>query len=216
MAKTNPPEGAKWSMVQLQAIVSHGMPLTEARMLLDEGWSPEDVIALAEMQAEQRKQAATDAQQATAKAMQKAMRPENETHPGKSALSYPKGDVAQPRPVLPFELWWNAYPMHQFPETEHWRELELAAKLQPGEFTVIRKDGSKMTISVAATRNADNAITRLDATFPEMREEKALTPPKMVSLYQMVHGGTGKPPRQLFLEGMNEFYTIAFGDAVSA
>lgn len=30
----------------------------------------------------------------------KAMRPENETHPGISAFSYPEGDVARPRPTL--------------------------------------------------------------------------------------------------------------------
>lgn len=215
MAKPEPPTNAKWTMPQLQAIVAHGMPLTEARMLLDEGWSPDDVIALAEMQAEQRKTAASEAQQATAKAMQKAMRPENEFHPDISAFSYPEGDRQRPRPALPFEVWWNGYPMHMFPETEHWRELELAAQLTPGEYTVLRKDTSRLAMTVTAQRDADQKITRLDVTFPVTRDDKALTPPKIVSLYQMVHHDL--TPKQSFLRGMQEYLTLTLGEtAVSA
>jgi hypothetical protein len=147
----------------------------------------------------------------SAQALQKAMKPENFDHPGISAMSYPEGDVARPRPVLPYELWWNAYPMHMFPETEHWRELELACVLRPGSYTVLRKDGTKMPIEVTAQRDADGKITRLDVTFTETREGKWLTPPKMVTLYQLVNGGPEKHPRQVFMAAMNEYYTITFG-----
>lgn len=151
------------------------------------------------------------AAEASAKAMQKAMRPENEHHPEISAMSYPEGDRLKPRPILPYELWWNGYPMHTFPETEHWRELELACLLKPGEYTVLRKDGSKMTVSITAQKNADMKVIRLDVAFVESREEKGLTPPKMVTLYQIVNGEESVPTKLTFMRAMNEYFTICFG-----
>jgi hypothetical protein len=141
----------------------------------------------------------------TAKQTQKAMRPENDTHPGLSALSYPEGDVARPRPVLPFELFWNGYPIHQFPETEHWRELELMAQLQPGEFTVIRKDGTPMAVTVRGEQDANGKVVKLSVEFPISREDKWLVPPKAVVLYQMVvNEGT---PKRRFVSAMTEYMT---------
>ena len=39
-----------------------------------------------------------------ATAVQKAMRPENQEHPGLSAFSYPEGDQQKPKTTLPFEV----------------------------------------------------------------------------------------------------------------
>lgn len=147
---------------------------------------------------------------ANSKTMQKTLHPENEFHPEKSALSYPEGDRARPRPVLPYELFWNGYPMHMFPETEHWRELELACELQPGEFTVLRKDGTRMNVSVVAERDADNKVTKLLVTFPVSREDKWLVPPKVVVLYQLVHPDN---PKVRFMEAMNEYLQVMFTSA---
>lgn len=126
---------------------------------------------------------------------------ENEMHPGISAFSYPEGDLEKPKPVLPFELYWNAYPVHKFPETQHYRELELACQLQPGEYTVIRKDGSKMGVTVRGERNADGVLTKVHVEFPISREEKALVPPMHVTLYQLVHN---ENPKKAFVEAMTE------------
>ena len=146
--------------------------------------------------------------QVSAQAMQKAMKPENNEHPGKSVYSYPEGDVAHPRPVLPYEFWWNNYPCHMFPETEHWRELELMGQVQPGEYTAIRRDGSLMAVSVVAERNANGTITKLSVTFPVTREDKYLIPPKAVVLYQLAHPGH---PRQRFVEAMTEHLALMMG-----
>jgi len=152
------------------------------------------------------------ASQATA--VQKAMKPENETHPGISAFSYPEGDRARPRPVIPHEFFYNNYPVHKFPETEHWRELELACEVVPGSYTVIRRDGSRMTVEVKGERNADGKLTRVSVEFPVTRDEKALVPPKQVVLYQILHNDN---PRKAFVEAMTEHLQLVMGaDAVSA
>ncbi len=163
----------------------------------------------------------------SAQTMQKAMKPENQAHPGRSALSYPEGDVARPRPVPPFEFWYNGYPCSKFPETEHYRELELMCDVEPGDYMVIRTDGSKMHVIAIGTRDAEQRITKLEVFFGERnpqtgqitntvsRHEKNLIPPKAVVLYQMVHAGE-RSPRQLFVEALNEWLTITLGDPVAA
>lgn len=143
-----------------------------------------------------------------ATAVQKAMRPENDTHPGKSAFNRPGGEVADPKPVLPHEFWWNGYPMHKFPETEHWRELELACAVQPGEYTVIRRDGSRMAVTVKGERDADGKLTKVSVEFPVLREERALVPPKMVTLYQILHNDN---PKKAFVEAMTEHLALVMG-----
>lgn len=151
------------------------------------------------------KEILTETAQISATSMQKALKPENEAHPGISSFSYPEGDVARPRPTLPYEFLWNNYPVHKFPETQHWRELELMCQVQPGEYTVLRRDGSKMAVTVKAERNADGAITRLSVEFPINRDEKALVPPMAVVLYQLVHPDN---PKQRFVEAMTEYLKV--------
>lgn len=144
----------------------------------------------------------------TNRTARKEAKPENETHPGISAFSYPEGDVARPRPVLPFEFYLNAYPCHKFPETEHWRELELMTQVQPGEFVVLRRDGTPMAVTVKADKDALGKITKLSVEFPISREEKALVPPKVSLLYQLVH--TDPNRQKVFIESMNEALKVMF------
>lgn len=147
----------------------------------------------------------TETAQISASSMQRALKPENDTHPGISSFSYPEGDVARPRPTLPYEFFWNNYPVHKFPETQHWRELELMMQVQPGEFTVLRKDGTRMQVSVRGERDADGKITKLMVEFPVSREEKFLVPPMSVLLYQLVHPDN---PKKRFVEAMKEHLDI--------
>jgi hypothetical protein len=144
------------------------------------------------------KQILQDTQTNTAKAMQKAMKPENAQHPGISVFSHPAGDQAMPKPPLPYaQLFWNHYPIHKFPETETWAEWDLLRQLQPGEFTVVRKDRSLMTVTVKGERDAAGNLQKVEVEFPVTREEKWLVPPKFVLAYQLVHAGTAEP-RKLF------------------
>jgi hypothetical protein len=203
----------KYTIEQLKAIISAGMAPSEAKALLREGYTPEDVLELAQLQAATTQAKAIDAQTAAAKTMQKAMKPENESHPHISAFSYPEGDIAHPKATLPCEFWYNGYPCHMFPETEHWREMELMAQVTPGVFTVLRKDGTLMEVTVKGERDASQKLTKLSVEFPVTREEKWLIPPKTVLLYQLVHSDN---PRKRFLEAMHEHLTVMMGAEVSA
>ena len=148
----------------------------------------------------------------TALATQKAMKPENQVHPGISALSYPEGDRDRPRPVLPHEFYWNGYPVHKFPETQHWRELELMAQVTPGEFTVMRKDFTPMAVKVTDEKDANGKTTKLRVDFPISREERGLVPPQIVLLYQLVHADN---PRRRFVEAMQEYLQMMVGEDVA-
>lgn len=203
-----------YSMDDLRAIVQAGMGIGEAKALLDDGYSASDVLELAQMQGAQRVKAAADAQTATAKAMQKAMRPENETHPGISALSYPEGDRAKPKAPLPFEVFVDNYPCHKWPETEHWREWELMAQLQPGTFTIMRKDGAKMRIEVRGERNVDGKLEKVMVELPKDKDERKQVPPKMVLLEQIVRADEGNP-RKVFLEATTTYLQLLFGEPAS-
>jgi hypothetical protein len=144
----------------------------------------------------------------SAEAMKKSLKPENERHPGKSCFAYAEGDVAKPRPELPFEFFYNAYPMHKFPETEHWRELELAAQVEPGTYTVIRRDGTPMAVEVKGDRDVNGKLTKVSVEFPILRGEKALVPPNTVVLYQIIHN---ENPRKAFVEAMTEHFQVVMG-----
>lgn len=197
-----------WTTDDLKAAVAAGLSVSEARQLREEGWSVEDALAIAGTQATQRTSLAVEAQRATAQAMQKAMRPENETHPGVSALSYPEGDVARPR-ALPFEFYYNGYPCHKFLETEHWREVELMAETEPGDYQVMRKDHSLMTVKVEAERDATQRVTKLEVRFPVSREDKWHVPPKAVVLAQMRRQDL--PLKTRFLQASSEWLAITLG-----
>jgi hypothetical protein len=148
----------------------------------------------------------------TAQATQKALRPENPDHPGISVFSYPEGDKARPKPALPFECFYNGYPVHKFPETEHWREWEMFAQVQPGEYTVIRKDASPMAVTVKGERDAVGKLTKVTIEFPVLRAESTLVPPKTVVLYQILHN---ENPQKAFLEAMQEHLRLMFAGAAA-
>lgn len=195
-----------YTLDDLKAAVAAGMTIAEAKGLLEAGYAPADVLELAQLQAEQRAAQATEQQTATAKAMQKAMRPENEKHPGFSSLAYPEGEEARPR-TMPFGFVLNGYPCHKFLETEHWREVELMAQTKPGKYHILRKDGSRMDVTVEAKTDADGKVEELSMTFPVSRDEKHLIPPKISLLYQIVHAGSATP-RENFIRGMQEYMDL--------
>jgi len=203
----------RYTMEQLREIVSAGMGVTEARLLLDDGYTPGDVLELAKLRASQAIQSAADAQTATAKAMQKAMRPENETHPGFSAFSYPEGDRAHPKAPLPFGVYIDTYPCHKWPETEHWREWELMAQLEPGDFTIMRKDGIAMRITVRGERDVTGKLSKVEVDLPRDKDERKQVPPKMVLLQQLVRHKENA--RKVFLEATNEYLQLMFGEGAT-
>jgi hypothetical protein len=149
--------------------------------------------------------------QSTAASMQRALKPENTTHPNISVFR-PKGGAD---PVLPYEVLYNGFPVHKAVETHHDRELELLLMVKPGEYTVIRKDGTPMTVTAKAEHDANGVITKMSIQFPVSREDKAIVPAMQVLLYQMAYAGTAHP-KQLFVAATTEHMQTMFADAVPA
>ena len=128
--------------------------------------------------------------QQTGETLRQIVIPENKVHPGVSVFSHPEGDLKQPKPALGYELLWNGYPVHQFPETETWDEWAACgqlAPLVPGEYTVLRNDLSKMAVAVTGEKDADGKPTKILVTHPQTREDKDKVPSKDIVVYQMQH-----------------------------
>lgn len=221
----------RYTADQLRAIIRAGMSVSEARMLLDDGFAPDMVLELAQEQAAQAQARIAEANSAraqeTATAVERATNPSNKTHPGKSAMAYLEGDVARPRPRIEYALFWNGYPQHKFQEELSWMELELFTGrrtepdgtptrlhmgLTPGVYDCLEKDGKTgHKVSVTATKDANDRIERVDVKFAVMRERKDAIPPLFVWLYQMVHADTMKP-RESWMKAMLEYVNLTFQD----
>lgn len=141
----------------------------------------------------------------SAQTMKRALKPENDTHPGKSVFSYPEGDVAKARPILPFQLLWNNFPVHKFAEQHHWYELFLLAQLKPGEYHVsLANDEAAQPVSVRAEYDANHAITRLEVQAAGMDRNTARSaPPMAVWAYQILHAD--QPRGETYIEGTAQF-----------
>lgn len=141
----------------------------------------------------------------SAEAMKRSLHPENQDHPGKSVFSYPEGDKTHPRPALPHELYWNGFPIHQFPETQHWLELELMARLLPGEYYVSKaNDEGQQKVSVKGERDADDKLTKVSVEITGIsRDEMRAAPPTVVWLYQMLN--KERPRGETYIEGTTLF-----------
>jgi hypothetical protein len=147
----------------------------------------------------------------SAQSMQKALKPENTDHPGISVFSHPKGDKAMPKPTLPYELFWNGYPVHKFPETETWSEWMAQSNVPPpGVYTVLRNDASRMAVTVETEYNADGKPTKVRVTHPHSREDKDKIPAKTVILAQM-HGKDD--PKTAFIAAMQQQIASMFGES---
>lgn len=232
MAKPEVTDPVRYTADQLREIIRAGMSVSEARMLLDDGFAPDMVLELAHEQAAQEARRVQEANTArateTAVAVERATNPSNKNHPGKSAMSYPEGDVARPRPRITHALFWNGYPQHKFQEELSWMELELFTGtrtepdgtttrlhrgLVPGVYDCLEKDGrTGHKVSVTALKDANDRIEKVEVKFSVMRERKDAIPPLFVWLYQMVHADTGESPRELWMRAMLDYVELTFRD----
>lgn len=84
-----------------------------------------------------------------ARAMKKALRPENEIAPGISVYN-PLGEVAHPRPKPTHKFLQGPYPICS-PEdyaTVTRTEIELCNSLRPGDFMVTKADGTDVKVTI--------------------------------------------------------------------
>lgn len=130
-----------------------------------DGFAFEEILELCQTSREAReadKQADADR---SAKAQKRAMRPENEHHPGISSFSYPEGDQARPRPALECETFYAGYPIEL--DVALAREIELFNQITlDGIYAVEKSDGSEVKIEVQIERNHRNKPTKKLVILP--------------------------------------------------
>lgn len=137
-----------------------------------------------------------------ARAMKKALRPENEIAPGVSIYN-PKGERDCPRPKPT-----HIYMLAQYPicdpgnyDTTTWTELELLNRLQPGEYPVTKSDGSEVKVLVKTEFNSGGKPykTTLFADGKGLAkddpDQKTNWPPLVQLLTQMI---TGERPQESY------------------
>lgn len=127
---------------------------------------------------------------ANAQANKRALRPENEQHPGISVFSYPEGDQAHPKPDLKAKVFWVGYPLEK--DTLTPEEVALVNELEPGTYTFTRTDNSVAQVVIEAKYDAAGQVARLEVTFPAKGDAHKLLPPMVVMLRAML----GKPSRE--------------------
>ncbi len=122
-----------------------------------------------------------------ADANRKALRPENETHPGVSAFN-PLGDVANPRPDLKCRMFWVGYDLNA--ENLKREEITLLNSATPGTYQFHRTDGSIETMQVSGQSNPDGSLERLEFQFPCKEEKKSNLPTLVNQLRECFGLGT--------------------------
>lgn len=91
-------------------------------------------------------------------------KPENTDHPGISAFSNPKGDLADPKPPLKCRFIWCG--QEESVEQLTPQEVELRNKLQPGNYKVTKANGVRIAFNVAAKYTDAGALEELNVWFP--------------------------------------------------
>ena len=122
-----------------------------------------------------------------AEATKKALRPENESHPGISVYN-PEGERDHPTPDLKCKVFWCGYPEQK----ENLTATEVAVINQieePGEFLFHRTDGSVEKATIEIERDARGTATRILVSFPCQGQNKHNLPSK-TALLQEVLGQT--------------------------
>lgn len=171
-----------YSTVQRKELIGLGVSLADIRASEAEGTTFEDAIELAHAA----KTANDDDLQAdadrTAKATKRALRPENETHPGISVYN-PTGG---PWPVMPYEGIWVVEPVHQDYQCTV-EEIELFTQLEPGEYRCQRSDGAVLPVSVTVERGGpENRVTKKKVWFNTRDQLRHNLPPKTVMMREMI------------------------------
>lgn len=104
------PAMATLTFEQLQECLALGATLEQVKDLAASGFGYAQIKTLATTLGTAKAQgaglSAADLRQVL-QDQRKALRPENDRHPGKSAFSYPEGDVARPKPALRRKTFFN-------------------------------------------------------------------------------------------------------------
>lgn len=130
-----------------------------------DGFSFEEILDLCKQAKDAREDDKQRDADRAAKAQKRAMKPENEHHPGISAFSYPEGDVARPRPALECETFYAGYPVEH--DVALAVEIELVNQINlDGKYGVEKSDGSTAEIEVRISRDHKGTPLKKEIVLP--------------------------------------------------
>lgn len=179
----------EWSKDDINLCLRTGASMGDVWEMQDRGFSVRDALemftAAAAARSELDGQARAVTAEENAKALKRALIPENVRHPGRSVYSYPEGDLARPRPELACPTFWVGQPMEN--DVDLVEEILLINQLQPGQFRCSKSDGSKVTVDVNARRNPDTmAIEQKEVWFPTRGQHRFNLLSKVAMLKEMI------------------------------
>lgn len=148
----------------IKQCLAHGASIADIKALQADGFSVEEILSICEATAareQANRQADADEQ---AKATKRILRPENEFHPGKSAYSYPEGDLARPRPAFTCKTFWVGAQCDH--DTSTAREIELLNAVPAGVYACQKSDGSIITVTVKVTTDDAGQPVQKEFWFP--------------------------------------------------
>jgi hypothetical protein len=134
-----------------------------------------------------------------ARAMKKALRPENEISPMISVYSYPEGDTLRPRPKPSHIFMQGPFPMAspQDYNTSTVAEIELMNRLQPGDYMVTKADGTAVKVAVKTEFESNGTKPYKTVIHMPMQDSQAMS--NWVPLLQLLSEiVTGETPQQSF------------------
>ena len=159
----NRPQRTILSKTELGQCLATGATRADIAEYQRDGFTFEEILDLCETAKQAReadKQLDADRQ---AKAQKRAMKPENEHHPGKSVFAYPEGDVERPRPQFECRTLYAGHKLDH--DTSLAREIELVNQVQlPGKYPVEKSDGSIATVEVEIERDHAGKATKKTTT----------------------------------------------------
>ncbi len=173
---------------QMRECLATGASISEILELQAQGFEFDEILDFCNTaKAAKSAEKDTDAER-QAKATRKAMRPENEHHPGVSVYSRPGGEQVNPKGDLVCKTFWAGTTLS--PDTLTADELDLVNSVPEGKYLCTRSDSSKVKVTVFVTTGEQGQPEKKDIFFPT-RGGLRHNLPSMVSMLREMHAQAG-------------------------
>ncbi len=169
---------------ELKQCLATGAAITEVQVLQQQGFTFAEILDLCETARDAKVIEKESDAERSAKATKKAMRPENEHHPGISVYSRPKGEVADPKGDLVCKTLWAGTPLE--PSTLTAEEVDLVNAVADGAYRCTRSDGTPFKVEVVTERSETGQPSKKTIFFAT-RGQLRHNLPGMVPMLREMH-----------------------------
>jgi hypothetical protein len=168
---------------QIKQCLATGAPISEILDLHERGFEFADILGICESAQTARNSDKDGDAERQAKATKKAMRPENEFHPGKGVFSRPAGERDDPKGDLVCKTLWAGTQEEATTLTPE--ELDLLNTLPVGTYRCTRSDGAPIKVEVSVKSDEMGKPELRSIFFPTRGGLRHNLPSKVVMLREM-------------------------------